>query len=149
MNELKSFFKNDIINTYLNDINDDNDDDKNCAICLSQFNDFTKLTLKCNHTYHRSCLDYQIKCKRPYMVCPYCENISLKIGYVKKCKAIKKNGKRCSRYTFNDCELCKIHKKYNINITINTCNAILKSGKRKGKKCGCKAKNNNKCGRHL
>ena len=43
----------------------------------------------------------------------------------------------------------KLAAKQNVVIDANSCTEIIKSGPKKGTMCGCKAKQNNKCGRHF
>ena len=68
-------------------------------------------------------------------------------------KTGKRKGLRCNKPSQN--EYCNIHGGLtNTNLPINvlnasqSCTAILKSGKNKGKKCPCKAKFSGFCGRH-
>ena len=77
-----------------------------------------------------------------------------------KCMWVYKNGKcksmRCNAIAglYNVGEYCNKHI-YNASKTSKTskttalCEAILKSGKRKGEKCGCKSFVNERCKRHL
>lgn len=118
-----------------------------CMICHFPVNnnDLKKITLRCKHTYHNSCLNINVK----NISCPYC----LQVTYSKKCSLCKKrvfNRKICEECTElnknNKCMVklksgvrkgqtcnrinCKIHK-----IKKNICTVILKSGKRKGEVC--------------
>jgi hypothetical protein len=96
-------------------------DDRTCYICHFPIKQNEKsVKLKCKHNYHSSCLDIR---KKSFIKCPYCLTIT-KNPIVKKKKDDKK-----------ECQL-------------NKCNAILKYGKNKGKKCGkinCKRHKNQCC----
>ena len=112
-----------------------------CYICSCDLNLDTEDIIKtpCDHLYHYDCLYYTIsankldrnKKRNPKSVleCPYCRtylNSKLPVFKTKEHKLI--NG---------------------INVLL--CNAILKSGKRKGEKCGCVIKSETGdvlCGRH-
>lgn len=88
-----------------------------CLICHFPDKKENLIQLKCNHYFHLNCL----ACKTNTVKCPYCNRSSLFKDYsnkeVKNCKNI---GKVC---------------KYQKIPEIERCNAILKSGSRKGEKC--------------
>jgi len=114
-----------------------------CTICYTDLDD-TGYKLKCGHSFHYECLINSIKYisknyniysnlyKKYNKICPYCRtpinNIELRPGY---------------SYIKN------IHAPNSILDSKYKCIAILKSGKNKGKPCGCRIKTDQYCGRHL
>jgi hypothetical protein len=84
------------------------DDDRTCYICHFPIKDNEKsVKLKCKHNYHSCCLDIR---KKSFIKCPYCLTVTKNPILKKQTKNDENNGLKC--------------------------NAILKSGKNKGKKCG-------------
>ena len=65
-------------------------------------------------------------------------------------KAIKKQKEKAEKFIKCDAETLANCKEENTSVTnVILCNAIIKSGKRKGQVCGCKCKpGKSKCGRH-
>ena len=142
---------------YKDIINEDNSNEEKCNICHYK-TVIDKLTLSCNHVFHKKCLKQLKKC-------PYCNKFIDKEELKKNnlCKTILKSGKNKG----NECGkfLCKVHTKTidiakkddsnpddsiknNLNLEdFNPiCKTILKSGKNKGKECGrknCKYHKNN------
>ena len=113
--------------------------------CLISGEDLKKNSVKlsCNHVFNYENLFNELKnqrrknflevqqLKKNEIKCPYCRKVNKGIlpwyeGYVKLINVNWSNK--------------IIHKK---------CLALLKSGKRKGEKCDCKAKDGNFCGRHI
>lgn len=89
-----------------------------CLICHFPItNNQIKIKLKCEHNYHFKCIKKNIH-KRSTFKCWYCYTIT----HSKKCIICKK------RHYFSD-KFCINH------FNIKKCDAIFKSGKRKGKKC--------------
>ena len=90
-----------------------------CPICSININSGEKITLKCNHIFHRLCLLESLKIDK-VRNCPYCRQSFPLLNY--------KDGE-----TF----IKGIHKNKIQSITKNFkyCKAILKSGSRKGTEC--------------
>jgi len=91
-----------------------------CDICFEQ-HDKTSITLKCNHKFHYHCILESLKNKRirnkSVRSCPYCRQNSGFLPLLYGVKPIK--------------HIHYIKKKKNVI----KCSAIIKNGKRKGKKC--------------
>ena len=119
-----------------------------CYICCGEFSfnedgsqDDVVLKTNCNHYFHYNCLLESIKSKKTYyshsrQECPYCRS---QIGWLPKLND-------------NHQLLKHVHKEY-YNMTYKptaVCQAIVKSGKKKGLICGCKVKTIGGilCGRH-
>lgn len=121
-----------------------NEEEKNEKVCLISGNELTEnfVTLDCNHSFNYNNIFKEIRMQRKknrlevqnlklnQIKCPYCR--SLHNGILPWIEGVPKI--------------------INVNCTKKTahknCIAILKSGKRKGEKCGCKVKIGDYCGRH-
>lgn len=115
-----------------------------CYICSCDLIPDTDDIIKtqCNHIFHYDCLFYTLcansinpnKKRNIYKIrsCPYCRT------FIESPLPIFKP------------ELYKATRHVNIPTNIIRCQAILKSGKRKGLKCNCCIKDNNNlfCGKH-
>jgi len=120
--------------------NEENMKIEKCLISGTELKeDFIKLN--CGHKFNYEYLLNEIKIQRKknrlevqnlrktQIKCPYCRNVQNKL--------LPRNDNYEEILNVN----CKIK-------GVKFCEAILLSGKRKGKKCGCKAKQDNYCGRH-
>ena len=130
---------------------DDDDDvvcetatpDQNLCLITNDKLDSNSIKLECNHQFNYEPLYNEVvyqktkklldnsKLKVNEMKCPYCRKVNNGIlpwyeGYM-KIKNVNWSNK----------------------IIQKKCLALLKSGKRKGKTCDCKAKEGNFCGRHI
>ena len=130
--------------------NELNNQQNMCYICCGElsFNeddsteDDVVLKTNCNHYFHYNCLIQSIKSKSTYyshsrQECPYCRS---QMGWFPK-------------LTENQQLLKYVHKEfyaYLYNKPNATCQAIVKSGKKKGLLCGCKIKivGSLVCGKH-
>lgn len=123
--------------------NNEKDEENQCLISGENLTD-TSVELRCGHKFNYNCLLNELKNQRKknnleiqktslnQIKCPYCRKINNgilpwyegyeKIKYINWSKTNTKIVKRCI--------------------------SILKSGKRKGKKCNCKVKEGDYCGRH-
>lgn len=113
----------------------------NCYICNDSISLKKEDIIKtpCNHIYHFECLYYSFykntqnqhkKYKlREIRQCPYCRS------FIQSLLPKFKTDLYPCHHDVNDCK--------------STCNAIIKSGKKKGNLCGCICKPNSSfCGRH-
>jgi len=92
-----------------------------CPICYMDINNDDKIVLKCGHTFHRLCLFESLKIDK-LRNCPYCRQVFPPITCREDETFIK-----------------GIHKNkvvVNLNKNYKCCQAILKSGSRKGMECG-------------
>ena len=122
------------------------DNNNNSDICLISGEILTNnfITLDCGHKFNYDSLFFELKNQKKdnryetqktsnnQIKCPYCRNNHTGIlpwydGY-KKIKYVNWSG-------------------INVKVSVK-CQAILKSGKRKGEKCGCNIKFGNYCGKH-
>lgn len=140
-------FKNKLFSSILKDINEDfNENENKCGICLKSHNDTIKsITISCGHKYHLSCLS-SLKDRE----CPYCRTKFSLLVFANKCEHIltrgKNMGKKCNILVYNNNNKCTkhniiaaSHKKNESNKKkVGLCNAILKTGKRKGEICNAK-----------
>lgn len=149
---------------------------KVCLITNEILNDTNSIKLYCGHEFVYDALFEEIKMlknnktkiKVNEIQCPYCRNIQKgilpyrenypKILYVNyplkyamftmKCKYINKKGIICGKQSITEyCKKCE--KQIQKNKETIMCEAILKSGKRKGLQCGNSCKTNKYCGKHL
>lgn len=108
-----------------------------CAICGEDYSKDIKHVLKCNHSFHYSCLFQTFK-NLKINDCPYCRNSGNKLPLVNGIKKINPN----------------IHDIHGLNYITDykniPCKAILKKGKNKGNECGCFCKlGYDYCSRHI
>ena len=121
----------------LNLDNLDEDEEEKCKICFLDPKHIIKLD--CGHKFCYKCLIESfkgIKCnfckKNSHKICPYCRTPTSYLPLIEGNIPIK-----------------GIHREYGKNIKpFKLCDAILKSGLKKGNKCNCIVKNGNYCGRH-
>tara|TARA_Y100000590_G_scaffold252023_1_gene283002 strand:- start:99 stop:632 length:534 start_codon:yes stop_codon:yes gene_type:complete len=113
-----------------------------CLICSGELkldNNTNIIKTECSHYYHYNCL---------YMAYKFNRNVNYNHNKIRVCPYCRYNtGFLPLIYNYNPEKY--IHKEF-INSSIITCDAILKSGKRKGNKCGCRIRNTNLnyCGKH-
>lgn len=119
--------------------NDEKEEEKICLISGEELRE-NYITLQCGHSFNYDSIFNELKNQRKKnrleshkiskneIKCPYCRRIHKGIlnhieGYN---KVLNVN--------------CKVINNVKIDKNINLCSAIIKSGKRKGQKCGCKIK---------
>lgn len=126
-----------------------------CNICYDDFLQDEEIFTSecCKKKFHFDCIHKSCVIQSK-LECPYCRSQvaqdfkDLQKKCTHKFQSGKNKGNRCTRLIYNN-DKCKIHQNKpkkgndNDNDKGNLCNTILKSGKRKGEKCG---KNN--CKRH-
>lgn len=127
-----------ISNLFLSNYEDYNNSSNKCTICYNSM--INPITLECNHSFCYQCLleSYKgIKCNfylKTHRICPYCRHPGNYLPLKKGLNPIKGIHREYGK------------KKKKVNII---CSALLKSGPNRGKKCGCKVKDNGElCGRH-
>ena len=109
-----------------------NKSDKECLICRQSLNT-DEVKLKCNHSYHLSCLPKN----KTSFTCYYCNQITIYRNIKAKCLF-------CNKKTLFANKKCSQH--YNLNI--QKCCAIIRSGSRKGQPCD-KITSGKYCKKHL
>lgn len=109
----------------------------NCEICCKLIEN--PIILDCNHKFCYNCLLQSFKGKKcnystkPHRICPYCRAPSSYLPLKEGLTPVK-----------------GIHREFYIPKfkSLKLCQAIIKTGINKGKKCGCRIKSNEYCGRH-
>lgn len=147
LNQLKIKHSKYIVNITPQIQNELNNQQNMCYICCGDLSvdengdDEVVIKTKCNHYYHYNCLLQSALNKPKYygnsrQECPYCRST---MGWFPK-------------LTENQSLVKYIHKEYNYSFCqpVSLCQAVVKSGKKKGMVCGCKVKTigSKLCGRH-
>ena len=120
------------------------EDDNNCCLITGEILNENFVRLSCGHKFNYDSIFNELKnqrkknnlevqyVKKNEIKCPYCRSVHNGIlpYYEGKEKVVNVNWSNKNK---------KIYK---------TCTAVIKSGKRKGEVCGCRAKFGDYCGRH-